>query len=131
MAILNGFMTKPFLPMGLLMGGLATGIGALQVAAVVAAKPPAPKLATGGVILPQAGGVQTTQAENGFPEISFNAGESGMPFMNDFADKIAERINDALGGNRNINIKTTIEVDGKELATVVAKEINDGRVRLN
>jgi len=129
-AILNGFMTKPFLPLGLAMGALATTIGGLQVAAVIASEPPAPKLATGGVILPQAGGVQTTQAENGFPEISFNAGESGMPFMNDFADKIAERINDALGGNRNINIKTTIEVDGKELATVIAKEFNDGRVRL-
>ena len=73
-AILNGFLTKPFWPAGVIAGGIATVLGGTQVAAVSAAKP---QLATGGIVLPQSGGRDVTLAENGYAELALNSGPSG------------------------------------------------------
>jgi hypothetical protein len=45
-AILSGFETQPFVPAGLIAGGLATALAAVQLAAIRAAKP-VPNFATG------------------------------------------------------------------------------------
>jgi hypothetical protein len=66
------------------------GISAIQVAAVAASRPVKPAgLATGGIVMPTAGGVPTVQAENGASELSLNGGPEGEALLNEFASKVA------------------------------------------
>ena len=123
MLALNGFLTKPFIPAGLIAGGVATAQGALQVAAVTMAKP---KLATGGIVLPQAGGRDVTLAENGYPEMALNAGPSGQELMGVFAQQIVDKMR----GTGKQSLTINLQVDRKTLSTLVVDDINNGRVRL-
>lgn len=124
MVALNGFLTKPFIPAGLIAGGVATAQGALQIAAVKMAKP---KLATGGIVLPQAGGRDVTLAENGYPEMALNSGPSGQELMGIFAQQIVDKMR---GGNAKQSLTINVQVDRKTLSTLVVDDINNGRVRL-
>ena len=127
MLALNGFLTKPFIPAGLIAGGVATAQGALQIAAVTMAKP---KLATGGIVLPQMGGRDVTLAENGYPEMALNSGPSGQELMGMFAQQIVDKMN----GNRSEGrqpIVVQVVVNRKVLSETVVDDINNGRVRLN
>lgn len=124
MLALNGFLTKPFIPAGLIAGGVATAQGALQVAAVTMAKP---KLATGGIVLPRAGGRDVTLAENGYAEMALNAGPSGQEMMGMFAQQIVDKMR---GGNAKQSLTINVQVDRKTLSTLVVDDINNGRVRL-
>lgn len=67
LAVLNGLLTKPFVPAGIIAGALAGVAGLAQVAAIKAAKP-VPQLAAGGIAMPRAGGVDVNVAEAGVPE---------------------------------------------------------------
>lgn len=82
-----------------------------------------PSLQTGGIVLPQKGGVATIQAENGFPELDINAGPSGQPLLDEFASRIAEQI--AL---QNQGMNVTVIIDGVVAQTV--SEINNGNVEV-
>lgn len=124
MLALSGFLTKPFIPAGLAAGALATAQGAIQIAAVTAAKP---KLATGGIVLPRAGGTDVTLAENAYPELALNAGPSGQELMAMFAQQIVDHMPGPGGGTIIVNL----QVDRKTLSTIVVDDINNGRVRLN
>jgi len=127
MLALNGFLTKPFIPAGLIAGGVATAQGALQISAVTMAKP---KLATGGIVLPQMGGRDVTLAENGYPEMALNSGPSGQELMGMFAQQIVDKMN----GNRSEGrqpIVVQVVVNRKVLSETVVDDINNGRVRLN
>ena len=124
MLALNGFLTKPFIPAGLIAGGVATAQGALQVAAVTMAKP---KLATGGIVLPKSGGRDVTLAENGYPEMALNAGPSGQEMMGMFAQQIVDKMQ---GGNAKQSLTINLQVDRKTLSMLVVDDINNGRVRL-
>jgi hypothetical protein len=66
-AIINGFNTKPFFPLGIIMGALAAVLTAVQVG-VVAARP-IPALAEGGLIPATPGGIQVTAGEGGQDEL--------------------------------------------------------------
>ena len=126
MLALNGFLTKPFIPAGLIAGGVATAQGALQIAAVTMAKP---KLATGGIVLPRAGGRDVTLAENGYAEMALNAGPSGQEMMGMFAQQIVDKMR----GSRNEGkqpIVVQMVVNRKVLSETVVDDINNGRVRL-
>jgi myosin heavy subunit len=124
MLALNGFLTKPFIPAGLIAGGVATAQGALQISAVKMAKP---KLATGGIVLPQAGGRDVTLAENGYAEMALNAGPSGQEMMGLFAQQIVDKMQ---GGNAKQSLTINVQVDRKTLSMLVVDDINNGRVRL-
>jgi hypothetical protein len=89
---LQGFMTLPFVPAGLIAGGVATAVGVAQTIAVANARPTPPALATGGIILPSSGGTTATMAENGYGELALNAGPSGDALLETFANKIANAI---------------------------------------
>ena len=126
-AILNGFLTKPFVPAGLIAGGVATGLSAVQVAAVSAAKP---RLATGGIVLPQSGGRDVTLAENGYAELALNSGPSGEALMGMFASKIVESMQAQGQGQGSKMLTINLKVDRKTLSSLVVDDINNGRVRL-
>ncbi|MCP4339634.1 MAG: phage tail tape measure protein [Desulfobulbaceae bacterium] len=81
---------------GVIWGGAATN-GAVHLAN----EPKRPKLATGGVFGPRSGGVDVTMAENGFSEMALNAGPSGAPMLNTFADKVGDRISNVTNSNTN------------------------------
>lgn len=119
-------MSKTAYPWNIPLGIAQTAAGAAQIASVAATKP---KLATGGIILPQSGGVETIQAENGSPELSLNAGASGDALMGMFADKIVNKMNN---GSSNIksNIVVQLVMDRKVISTAVVDDINNGKVRL-
>jgi TP901 family phage tail tape measure protein len=106
--------------------GIAAGVtGAIQVAAVGVAKPKAPvMLATGGIVLPQSGGVPAILAENGSPELALNAGASGQALLGQFAEMISDRI----GGGGNITLQ--LVVDGRVMAETTAPYFEKGIVRL-
>ena len=70
--ILNGFLTKPFIPAGIAAGLLATTLAALQIGAIKKAKP-VKQFQTG------AGGFQVPE---GFPDDSFQAGFSSGELLN-------------------------------------------------
>lgn len=123
--IIQGFLTQPFVPAGIIAGGVATGLGAVQLSAVAAAKP---HLATGGIVLPQSGGRDVVLAENGYPELALNAGPSGDAMMAVFARQIVEQMGSQRGGAQSVTIN--VKVDRKTLTSMVVDDINNGRVRL-
>ena len=67
MAVINGLMTQPFVPVGLAMGVLAGILAAVQIATVKQAKP----FAEGGIVAPTPGGTLGRLAEAGQPEVVF------------------------------------------------------------
>jgi hypothetical protein len=115
----------------LLMVGLTTAAGVAQAIAWGAAKPQPPAMATGGIVLPQAGGVPTVQAENGYPELDLNGGPSGRAFMQAFAAEIASVVVSALQGQPGQQILVQLTLDGRVIAESTVRQINDGAVRLN
>jgi hypothetical protein len=50
MAVINALTTQPFMPMGPIMAGIAAAMGAMQVAAVISARPKPPTFHTGGIV---------------------------------------------------------------------------------
>jgi hypothetical protein len=113
-------------PWNFIMAGLSGAAGAVQMAALVAAKPNAPSAATGGIVLPSGGGGLVNVAENGSPELLLNDSAIGDAVLSAFADKIASKINAAGGGT----VTVPIYLDGKLLAQSTVKRINNGEVRL-
>lgn len=123
-AILKAYATIP--PPFNIPAAAAQGVlNGIQIAAITAQEPQPPQLATGGVILPQNGGVQTIQAENGFPEVDLNMGPSGTGVINALASRIASQI-----GSTGKNITIIVELNREVLSESVVNDINDGRVRL-
>jgi len=99
----------------------AAGTSAVQLATIQANAPTPPALASGGIAEPTNGGAVVQVAENNAGEVMFNTGETGQAFIEQMGGAIA----------RNLNIVSVLQVGEEELARVVARPINDGRVRLN
>lgn len=89
---LNGFNTQPFVPLGLIMGGVATALGAGLVASMAAK--PLPELAEGGTARRREGGTPVIVGE-GLDD------EAILP-MKKGADEIARGITKRIGGQDEI-----------------------------
>lgn len=98
----------------------ATGISALQLAAVKASQPKAPAMASGGIAEPTSGGAVVRVAENNSGEVMFNTGETGQAFIQQMGAAIAA----------NMEITAILQTESEKLAEIVVRPINDGRVRL-
>jgi TP901 family phage tail tape measure protein len=125
-ALATGFQAG--FPAGVVLGpALATAAtiaGGIQIAAVVAQKPK-PPMQTGGIVLPQTGGVPVVAAENGSPELMLNGGASGQALLAQFAGMISDRIGSGGGA-----ISLQLVVDGRVLAETTAPYFEKGIVRL-
>jgi hypothetical protein len=128
-AILSGFATKPFLPVGLAAGILASAKSAIQVVAIKKQQPKPPGAQTGGIVLPSTGGTELTVAENRSSELLLNGGAEGEAFLNSFAQRIADIIN--AGNGSGITIPVHLYIDGKKVAQSSAKYYNNGIVRID
>jgi len=102
-------------------------IGAIQVAAVEAARP-VKSYQTGGIVRATGGGQVGKLAENGYDEYLFNMGPSGDAFARQQAGLVAEYLIAAGIFKRSIDF--TLEVDSVALAKVIAPVFENGQVRL-
>ena len=128
-AILKTMSSTPF-PWNIGLAAAQGVAGGVQLGVIAANKPQAPALATGGVILPQSGGVLTRQAENGFGEVDLNMGPSGEPLINSLASRIASIVNtNNTSASKDITIYLQL-TDSKPFSKAVVKDINDGIVRV-
>lgn len=125
-AQLSTYKKYGFTPAGFAASAAGAIESGVQVATIVANKP---ALATGGVVLPSSGGVETIQAENGYGELSLNAGPSGDALLSEFAQRVASYGNTGTNGSSNFMIQ--LYMNRKLISEGVAKDINDGNVRIN
>lgn len=127
-AALNAYSSTAAIPvvgpvLAPIAAAIAAAFGTKQVGLVREAEPQPPALATGAIVLPSSGGVPTVQAENGYPELSMNAGPEGRALRRMFARDIAEQI----GGG---SLLVQLDIDGLRIAEVMAERVNNGQVRL-
>jgi TP901 family phage tail tape measure protein len=120
------FLADPGGPAGVILSAAAGLTGAAQIAQIASQQPPA--FETGGIVIGNgsASGQTIRVAEGGTSELMLNNGPAGDAMMNEFANRIADKINSALqvtGG--------TINLDGRSIAENSAAYYNKGIVRLN
>lgn len=115
---------------GIAMMALAGITMGVQIDAINKNKPKPPALATGGIAIPSGagGGAEVLVAENGSPEMMLNGGASGEAFLNQFADKVAERIMSNNNGGKDITIVN--QLDAMVISSAVVRNINNGTVRV-
>jgi hypothetical protein len=104
------------------------GVGAAQVAAVLAT--PIPALADGGLIMPQPGGTLVQAAEAGAPEFF-------VPETTDVMSRLADRISANMGRpnvstttNNNSQMPGNLNIDGKAFRVWITEEMDNGRIRV-
>lgn len=119
-AIINGFATKPFFPLGIAMGALATALTAVQIGAIAAQ--PLPKLAKGGKLIR--------------PTL-FLGGEAGAEYVVPELklDELGQRITSAMRDTRITNtftddrpIQLSINLDGRQLDAHIQRSISNRRI---
>ena len=96
MAILNALNTPPF-PVGLAMAGLATAMGALNVASVISARPKPPRFHSGGQVAGRSGQEQFTNLQG--KEVVM----TNRQFKNNM--QAIENLANLKGGGTQLNVK--------------------------
>lgn len=127
-AITSGFATAPFIPAGLIAGGIATALTAAQLVAIGKTKPQPPTFESGGLVIGAGSksGSSVNVAENGSNELLLNNGQSGREFLNEFADLLSQRMGGGAGGSFTF----IIEKDGKKEAQEMFNYANAGQIRV-
>lgn len=100
-------------------------IGAIQVAAVEAARP-VKSYQTGGIVRATGGGQVGKLAENGYDEYLFNMGPSGDAFARKEARLIAQELAGQIGGS----ITIINEIDGEVIMRTILPHMNSGQYRI-
>lgn len=125
-AIMNGLLTKPFMPLGLAMGVVAGGLGVAQQVDIQAAKPVfQPVLDTGGLVLADRSRDTSVDVGRGTSEIMFGTSAIGSPLMEAFAELVASKV--AMTGTPII-LQVTLK--DRVIAESTVELINNGQVRL-
>lgn len=135
-AIISGFASKPFLPVGLLMGAFATTLVGLQMAAILSR--PIPKAIRGGLVKMIEGGVFQGQPGIDTNAVAVTSGEYIMPPAQTarFANELEQMRKGEFSSEVNIEATpVTIILDGREIGKGVidflAAESDKGGVRIN
>jgi|GEM_PF-1243977 len=116
-AILNGFASVPFLPVGLAAGALATVVSGLQIGAVAAAKPQAPSFQNGGIIPGTSFSGDNVQANVNSGEMVLNAQQQEQLFS------LANG-----GGGAGIPLRIIVNLNKKPILDTVAQGTKAGTV---
>jgi TP901 family phage tail tape measure protein len=129
-AIISAFATKPFIPVGLAAGILATALTGVQIGVVSKSKPKPPQFQTGGLVIPAGpDGREVNVAEGGSSELLLNNSERGRPFLEQFADEIANVVISKIGIQGGV-IYLQLNMDGRRVAESSAKYYNNGIVKV-
>jgi len=113
MAILNALNSQPFLPMGPVMAGLATAMGAMQVAAVISARPKPPRFHSGGVV--EGTGEKSAILKGG------EVVQTQRQFQNTM-----QAINNLASGGGNVQMNVKIENNASDKVEAKAQMTADG-----
>lgn len=101
--------------LGIASGALVAAAGAVQTGVVLSQpEPPRPQLNTGAVVAPTQSGIPVTVGENNQPELILGGGAKGEPLLNDFADKVADRIGISqivVNQNNLLNLQDTSKLE--------------------
>jgi len=113
-AVVNGLMTQPFVPAGIIAGATAAALGGLQVAAVAAAKPVL-RYETGGIVPGSSYSGDSIQA-------NVNSGEMILT-----AEQQAQLLSLANGSGAGGGMPATIvlQLDGRVIAKTTVQLVND------
>lgn len=131
-AIINGFATQPFIPAGLIAGGLATALTGVQVATIASSQPQPPQFATGGIVLPSGdSGVTATVADRGGGELLFGTGALGQPLMQGFAELVARQVLGAIAPTGSQKVSLTIVMDSKTLYSKTLEASRNGALLID
>jgi hypothetical protein len=103
-------------------------VGGTEMAAVIAAKPQPPKFQTGSIVLPSNGGSgrQITAGDGGGADILFGTSAMGSPFVDAFAQRVAEKAANLIGP---LIVTVPLSLDGKVAAEAIARRFRNGEVR--
>jgi hypothetical protein len=123
MATLSGFMTQPFIPAGLIAGGMAAGLGAAQVAVVSANKPKMQTFASGGIV-----GGTSYSGDNMITRQNSREMDLNLAQQKNLFDKIN---NNDLGDSKNITVVIPVYLDGQVLTKIVVERINNREELIN
>jgi hypothetical protein len=115
MAVANALATQPFMPMGPIMAGIAATMGAMQVAAVISARPKPPSFHTGGVVPGARGSEVHTVQKAG--EVDLTPGQ----FKNTM-----KAIANLAGGNGGTNLTVNVHNNAANMVTVSQSIDTDG-----
>lgn len=107
---ITGWLSAP------VAASLAAGIGGLQLAAVAAAKP-IKNYATGGIEEPRGTGTLINVAENGYREIMFNEGPSGVAWTNQMGAAIAA----------NLSERLVVQMNDRDVGKMIDRYLGSGR----
>lgn len=116
-AVLNGLQTKPFVPLGIIMGALAATLGAVQIAAISSA--PMPQFELGGMISGpshQQGGV-AINAQGG--EYIIKKSVAQRPGMGSYLNNLNNSTS-----NTTINNNNTSQIDVQTIENIVNRTIS-------
>lgn len=113
-------------PAGIIPAAIMGGIAAAQTAAIIAT--PLPKLADGGLVLPQQGGQRVIMAEAGVPEYA-------VPERKDVMTRLADRIVEQMSRPNVTNIQNStqnlpgkLSIDGKDFKLWMTDEMRKGNI---
>jgi hypothetical protein len=112
-AVISGYATNPFLPVGLAAGTLAATLTALEIAALQASKPQPPQLAAGGVIQSETAAI---------------VGEAGREAVLPLEDERAmEAIREGLRGGAG-PVRVTVNLGSKTLYDDISRATENGEI---
>lgn len=121
-AVLSGYATQPFIPVGLAAGTLAFGLGAIQVAAVYQQEPQPPSFDTGGIFTGSniAGPSGGYMAELHNPEMVLNQEQMSNLFNAIDSGRIAS--------DKPIRVSVILQLDKYDIGKAVAEVANNGQI---
>jgi len=127
MAVLNALNSQPFLPMGPVMAALATTMGAMQVAAVISARPKPPRFHTGGVV--EGTGEKSAVLKGGEVVQTQRQFQNTMQAINNLAHNGSGggvQMNVKVENNASNKVKAEPHMTADGLKLVITETVNEG-----
>lgn len=112
-------------PFNAILAGITAAAGAIQIAAIQSEPAPArPQFATGGVAV----GATTAVVGEDRGEVMFGMGAAGSPLINEFADRLANKVN-GTGGTLVVNFNSMVQPNDEASMRRFARKFYDIKIQ--